>query len=266
MMKGEILVFAALIVFLLGCKKEGCTDPTASNYSEKAKKDDGSCIYPNPTYSSSVEFKHQLNAQSFDFDSLSYTHPAGYDFSIEQLKYFISDLVLYQTSGDSIILSNIHYVDVREGTGVVLDFKQAIPNTSYTGVGFTFGVAEAYNITGYFNNPPETLMEWPTPMGGGYHNMKLEGKYDSSGVINNYAVHTGRLLGVPYSFKVTVNQSFTITDNDVYVPIIMNIENWFQQPNLYDFNVFSGGIMGNSSAQQTLMENGTDVFTLGTIQ
>lgn len=28
------------------CKKKGCTDPNANNYSDKAKKDDGTCTYP----------------------------------------------------------------------------------------------------------------------------------------------------------------------------------------------------------------------------
>lgn len=31
---------------MTACKKEGCTDSTATNYNEKAKKDDGTCIYP----------------------------------------------------------------------------------------------------------------------------------------------------------------------------------------------------------------------------
>lgn len=30
----------------VSCGKEGCKDPTASNYDPDAKKDDGSCIYP----------------------------------------------------------------------------------------------------------------------------------------------------------------------------------------------------------------------------
>lgn len=38
-----------LVVVAPSCKKEGCTDPTATNYNEKAKKDDGSCTYPTPT-------------------------------------------------------------------------------------------------------------------------------------------------------------------------------------------------------------------------
>lgn len=39
------LTLGALLTPLASCKKSGCTDPTASNYSSKAKKDDGSCTY-----------------------------------------------------------------------------------------------------------------------------------------------------------------------------------------------------------------------------
>jgi hypothetical protein len=42
---GGLLVLATLTLATTSCKKEGCTDETALNYSEKAKKDDGSCTY-----------------------------------------------------------------------------------------------------------------------------------------------------------------------------------------------------------------------------
>lgn len=38
-----LLCFGFLV--LSACKKKGCTDPLATNFSEKAKKDDGSCLY-----------------------------------------------------------------------------------------------------------------------------------------------------------------------------------------------------------------------------
>ncbi|MBK7129038.1 MAG: hypothetical protein IPM74_03530 [Crocinitomicaceae bacterium] len=49
-MKTSILVLSALFLQLtiISCKKEGCTDSTATNYNSDAKKDDGSCIYPEP--------------------------------------------------------------------------------------------------------------------------------------------------------------------------------------------------------------------------
>ncbi len=44
-MKKVGLIVLALATLTLSCKKEGCTDETASNYNEKAKKDDGSCVF-----------------------------------------------------------------------------------------------------------------------------------------------------------------------------------------------------------------------------
>ncbi|MCE3296118.1 MAG: hypothetical protein K0R65_1832 [Crocinitomicaceae bacterium] len=43
-MKFSILLVAG-VLSMVSCKKEGCTDPNATNYSEEAKKDDGSCTY-----------------------------------------------------------------------------------------------------------------------------------------------------------------------------------------------------------------------------
>ncbi len=48
--KLSILVAGALSLGLVSCKKEGCTDPNATNYSEEAKKDDGSCEYADSNF------------------------------------------------------------------------------------------------------------------------------------------------------------------------------------------------------------------------
>ena len=40
----------------------------------------------------------------------------------------------------------------------------------------------------------------------------------------------------------------------------MIVDNWFRNPNLYDFNEYGSAIMQNQAAQQTLKENGADVF------
>ncbi len=42
---GVMLLAASLTLGTVSCKKKGCTDETAINYNEEAKKDDGSCTY-----------------------------------------------------------------------------------------------------------------------------------------------------------------------------------------------------------------------------
>lgn len=44
-MKKLVYLFALTAIVGVGCKKKGCTDETAINYSDNATKDDGSCIY-----------------------------------------------------------------------------------------------------------------------------------------------------------------------------------------------------------------------------
>lgn len=58
---------AGMIALSVSCKKEGCTDETATNYNEDAKKDDGSCIYPNDE-SGMTELTGDLSTQTLTKD------------------------------------------------------------------------------------------------------------------------------------------------------------------------------------------------------
>lgn len=42
---GLAILTSAMTLTYTGCKTEGCTDPTATNYDEKADDDDGSCTF-----------------------------------------------------------------------------------------------------------------------------------------------------------------------------------------------------------------------------
>lgn len=262
MFKGKVLLFTTLIVFLFSCKKEGCTDPVALNYDSHANKDNGTCEYSIESYSSQLSITPLVNSLDVVFDTIMYQHPLGYNFSVATLKFFISDVVLYASNGDSTVLEGAHYFDAKEGATDVQLWSEEIPDGLYSGIGFDFGLNENNNVSGTYINPPESLMEWPVPMGGGYHYMKFEGKYDSLGTIKNFNLHTGALNGNPYHFRVTLNQSFSISDGSVDIELNMNLENWLQQPNPFDFNVYGSAIMGNQAAQIALMENGIDVFSI----
>ena len=44
----KFFVMLSIISLAASCKKEGCTDPNATNYNSEAEKDDGSCVQPTP--------------------------------------------------------------------------------------------------------------------------------------------------------------------------------------------------------------------------
>lgn len=58
-----LFVFALFVGF--ACKKEGCTDPNATNYDEKAKKENGTCILP------------KNEGEVVEIDGVSYTKISG---------------------------------------------------------------------------------------------------------------------------------------------------------------------------------------------
>jgi hypothetical protein len=45
----------------------------------------------------------------------------------------------------------------------------------------------------------------------------------------------------------------------------MNVEKWWDQPNVYDHNTIGGKIMQNQNAMRMGVENGLSVFTISQI-
>ena len=104
-------------------------------------------------------------------------------------------------------------------------------------------------------------MEWPEPMGGGYHYMKFEGKFvkeDNS--VQNFQMHSGPLMAIDrsvyFSFDTPVNLK-----NDAAITINQHLDKWMTSPNDLDLKDITM-IMGNPEIQGKIMANGHDVLTL----
>jgi hypothetical protein len=155
---------------------------------------------------------------------------------------------------------------------------QQIPEGDYDSIGFVFGLNEIDNQSYRFNNPPDSNMAWSELLGGGYHYMMLNGWFYQGDTLNApLNIHLGRgqiykgttpdtdsITGfVDNYFSVCLPISFSIKRNETAtLTIIMNIDNWFKTPHLYDFNYWGGHIMQNQPAMQCLKENGENVFSI----
>ena len=163
----------------------------------------------------------------------------------------------------SIFIDEEHYVDAFDAlTHTYTTASTLEQGASFDSVRFTFGFDTIKNQNGLFVNAPESNMAWPPAMGKGFHYMKLEGKFDSSGTIKNYNTHTGESMGNPYYVLVTLPSSnFTVGATGVEVHINMDINKWYDNP-VYDYNTYGMMIMGNQTAQQQIMQNGENVFSI----
>lgn len=104
-----------LVITLISCKKEGCTDPLATNYNEKAKKDDGSCIFStDPAY---------VVPTTYVFTDGSGASTVNYSGQITRMT-MLDSLSSYMSKG---------------GTGTVLSATQL--KNMYSNTGSPFGVA-----------------------------------------------------------------------------------------------------------------------------
>ena len=213
-----------------------------------------------------ITFNHRVGNMDLKFDTIKYTNAYGNDYSVTTLKYFVSEIILTMTDGTNAILNNVFYVDAQDNnTGKI--YINDMPVGDYESISFVFGLTEQFNISNLYPNPPASNMEWPQPLGGGYHYMKLEGKFDSANIVKNYQAHTGRLMQTPHFIEVNLNFDTPMVlsyDGEYNLDIYMDINNWWVNPNTLDLNNISG-IMGNEEIQTELMENGSNVFNLGNL-
>ena len=209
----------------------------------------------------SIEFYNHIDGTPLIFDSITgysdwYSTNSGQNFNILNLYYLITDIKLSDNNGNSLyLLSDIHFVSSDNENSNYIYFPEILSSGTYDNIEFVFGLNSDNNISNSFIDESfHTQMFWPDFMGGGYHYMKLEGKFDNE--TSFYATHTGGLDGTDYS----ISKSFPIKiisneDGSTHnIRISMDINNWYSNPNNITIN--SDGIMGNAELQQKLKENG----------
>ncbi len=219
-----------------------------------------------------IQFDHHVDGAGVLYNQMKYKNAAGYNFSVMTLKYYISDPVLFRYDGSKVEIDTFHYRDIQDPSTRTLVLEN-IPEGEYAFLGFTFGLDSIDNVSGSLPLTQENNnMEWPEPMGGGYHYMKFEGRYLDQGQLKSFNTHLGRLQTMPPQQKIYENffevelpfSGFIIGKTEqVQMQILMNLNEWYRSPHIYDFETFGPAIMGNQQAQQQLKENGKTAFTTG---
>ena len=127
-------------------------------------------------------FRHTIDGIPLQKDTMMYVNAAGNPYEINQLMYFISDVTLYKSDGTKKIIDewkDINYVDIDIPSTLKWDVFDDIPAGNYDSISFIFGITAEKNTSFMFVNPPEVNMMWPDVLGGGYHYMMINGKWEN---------------------------------------------------------------------------------------
>ena len=239
------------------------------------------CTKPKETAEISLNLGYEINGKPLVTDTLYYENEAGNQFLITEIQWFLSNIELKNEVGDWIMLhqpgladtldiSRVYYIDTDIPESQTLH-SSSVKVGHYTAIRFTFGLDEIDNQTGLFTDPPESEMFWPDMLGGGYHYMKLNGKYlNTEGHLAPLAIHLGIGQNEECTefyqnyFIVELPIDFTVKSNtENQLDLTMVIDNWFRNPHTIDFDEFGSHIMQNQAAQRLLSSNGKDVFKIG---
>ena len=228
-----------------------------------------------------LNFEHKVDNDPASYDLMIYKNSAGNNYEISEVQWIISDLILIGKDNTEWPVGGedwIHYIDSDLASTLRWEISELIKAGEYTDIRFTFGIKGEKNAPGMFTDPPESNMIWPYHMGGeegGYHYMKLNGfwlKEESDRTPFNFHMGVGQIYDNENNITGFVQNWFETTlplpgfivknENISELKIVMNIENWFINPHIYDHEVYGGKIMNNQEAMGKISENGSDVFTI----
>lgn len=228
-------------VFLFSCNKDEETTPN-----ENAGK-------------VSFQLSYDVDGHALLFDSVCHVNAAGNEYEVTTLQFILSDVKFHRADQTWYADTNAWYLDAREPDHSGFNIEN-IPNGTYTSLSFSLGLDSVHNMTGCLPNTMEFMsMAWPDAMGGGYHFMKLEGHFKDGANLPGFAMHLGTNMSrVDYTFSLPL----TVADNTSTMGLSMNVNEWFETPEAYDFNSDPNYSMGNAAAMGKLAANGADVFTI----
>lgn len=244
--------------------------------------DDGTTTPQNVT----VNFNFSQNwdgiaISNADYDNTEYTNANGETVILSKLVYLISDVTFTNASGEVFDAGDYNLIDAREGTN--LDFSPGIeiPEGTYT-VSFTFGFDDEDNDQNYQDlNSADGGWNVPDMLGGGYHYMRMEGRYYNNTTNpneENFQYHTIRankhssLPPTIDNLEFTEDSSFVVNLGQVTIgtttniEVKMNVAEWFKNPNTWDLTQLNQTLMPNYDAQIMMSGNGANgVFSLGSV-
>jgi len=219
------------------------------------------------------------NIANSDYETSTYTNANGEEMTLSKLVYLISDITFTNAAGDIFDAGDYNLIDARTGSNASFTPNIEIPEGNYT-VSFTYGFDDEDNIDLAYPDLNVADNGWgvPGPLGGGYHYMRLEGKYINSmsdeTAFQFHNIRANKHSSLPpgpntlvelRDTSIEVNLGTVSVTTGTSIEVKMNVAEWFKNPNQWDLNVLFSVLMPNFDAQILMNENGQNVFSRGAV-
>lgn len=195
------------------------------------KKSDSTVPYGKMT----ISISNEVDGQPVAIGPMSYTNAAGNQYSVDLLKYYVSNMKLVKADGSEVSFGNYNLIDASNPASQTFTLD-SVQNGDYTAVRFLLGVDGDHNHTGVQEGALDPIngmiWTWKT----GYIFFKHEGSFkDSSGATKQVLFHYGTDVAL-VSITVPINK-LTVAGDARKLYLRFNLNKLYDSPRRIDFNV-----------------------------
>lgn len=179
-----------------------------------------------------IKMEHNTQGKSLELDSLKYTNEAGNLYSINVLKYYMTNVKLVKTDGSEVILGTYNLIDAFDVARNQFTLK-SVPNGSYTALKFLLGVDYTNNHTGLQEGDLDPSLGMIWNWNTGYVFLKNEGSFiDSAGIKRSFAYHYATDKA---AVEVTIPLSLKTNYTTQKITLNFDVDQLYNTP-MYNFN------------------------------
>lgn len=225
------------------------------------KDDDPAPVPVEPTGTVYFRFDNVIDGQPVSLGDLVHTNDAGNVYSVDLLKYYISNIVFIKDDNTPVAVSNYELIDEALDTSQY--FAVTLPAGNYKSFRFLMGVDSLKNVSGAQAGELDPsygmFWDWNT----GYIYFKHEGQFvDAAGDTLPIVYHYGTIEALTtHEFSVTL----PVSSQPRVIKMQFNLNKVYRSPNQVDFNmnnIHSGG----SNWITTIRENLGGAFALVSVE
>ena len=86
-----------------------------------------------------LNFTQTIDGAELTTNSMIYTNSAGEDYDVQTLKYLISDINLHSDDGNTLLLDEVHFIDISDASTFSFTIED-VANNNYTSISYTMGL------------------------------------------------------------------------------------------------------------------------------